>query len=160
MPEGSTMNESPLGFRPTKFPPSAAAAASAVRSDLRALVEDGPSVDDADPEVDNLLSRPPPVQVSEAGSSEWAEVDDFSAFAHLADFIYPLSVTCPRLAHAPAREGSTAHGPRWRQGRPLAPTRARRVGARATCSATPPPRRIYGSNEKQPCSTAARLCCP
>ena len=120
-------------FRPARFPPSAAAAGASARFDLREPEDDGRALGAPEAEVQEFLSRPPPVAVptdGEAEISEWTDGPCLSpSFAHLGDFHERISVI-------PAPPPSTAT-PRKQPARCRARLSAASRDARQVCALSP-----------------------
>ena len=112
-PAASTPTDSRSTFRPTKFPPSAAAAAASARFELgEADEEECVVVCGAEAEVREVLSRTP-AQKAPSTSAEhaWTGTPGLSPFAQLGDFHGRPTVTLANpnaLAHA-----SVIYTPPW-----------------------------------------------
>ena len=97
----STPTDSGSTFRPTKFPPSAAAAAASARFELgEADEEECVVVCGAEAEVREVLSRTP-AQNPPSTSAEhaWTGTSGLSPFAQLGDFHGRATVTLATLTH-------------------------------------------------------------
>ena len=91
----STTTDTGSTFRPTKFPPSAAAAAASARFDLRDVEEEkSVAVGGAEAEVREVLSRTPAQNpLSNSAEYTWTGASGLSPFAQLGDFHDRTTVT-------------------------------------------------------------------